>query len=98
MEVTGARPPGFRAAVAEIAEATGRECTDVPVSARGHGDALLGFGVAAGEVSARVETFEALSYGRDASTTDGVREEPGREPRGFTEFVREAAAGGAWGG
>ncbi|MFF7266567.1 hypothetical protein ACFZCL_40780 [Streptomyces sp. NPDC008159] len=98
VEVTGARPLGFRAAVAEIAEVTGREVTYVPVSARDYGDALLGFGVPAGEVGALVETFEALLDGRNARTTDGVREVLGREPRGFTEFTREAAAEGAWGG
>lgn len=96
VEVTGARPLGFRAAVAEIAEVTGREFAYVPVSARDYGDALLGFGVPAGEVGALVETFEALLDGRNASTTDGVRAVLGREPRGFTEFIREAAAGGAW--
>jgi hypothetical protein len=34
--------------------------------------------------------------GRNAHMTDGVQRALGRPPRDFTDFVREAAADGAW--
>lgn len=89
-----ARLLSFREAVAEISAVTGSEFSYVPVSARDHGDTLLGFVVSAEEVESLVEAFEALLDGRDASVSDGVREVLGREARDFTEFAREAAASG----
>ena len=96
LTVSGARLLSFREAVAEIARATGGELTYVPVTAREYGDTLAGFGVPAQEVDLLVEVFEGLLDGRNAHLSDGVRQVLGREPRDFTEFVREAAAAGAW--
>ena len=39
--------------------------------------------------------FEILD-GRNAHLTDGVQRALGREPRDFRDFVRDAAAAGAW--
>ena len=40
--------------------------------------------------------FGEVVDGRNAGTTDGVREALGREPRDFAAYAAEAAAAGAW--
>ncbi|MFC9846683.1 NAD(P)H-binding protein [Streptomyces sp. NPDC060223] len=94
--VSGARLLTFREAVAEISAATGSELTYVPVTARQYGDTLTGFGVPPQEADLLVEVFEGLLDGRNAHLSDGVQRVLGREPRDFSEFVREAAAAGTW--
>ncbi|MFF4269616.1 NmrA family transcriptional regulator [Streptomyces sp. NPDC001536] len=98
LELTGPRLLSFREAVAEIAEAAGRELVYIPVAAREYGEALVGFGVPPEEAEFLVEVFEGLLDGRNARLTDGVREVLGRAPREFGDFVREAAAAGVWKG
>ncbi|MFI1356584.1 NmrA family transcriptional regulator [Streptomyces sp. NPDC020898] len=96
LELTGPRLLSFREAVAEIAAATGSELTYTPVPARAYGDVLIGFGVPPEEAAFLVEVFEGLLDGRNSRCTDGVREVLGREPREFSDFVRENAAAGVW--
>ncbi|GAA3873115.1 NAD(P)H-binding protein [Streptomyces lacrimifluminis] len=96
LELTGPRLLSFREAVAEIAGATGSELTYTPVPARAYGEALEGFGVPTQEAAFLVEVFEGLLDGRNSRLTDGVRQVLGREPRGFSDFVRENAAAGVW--
>lgn len=98
LELTGPRLLSFREAVAEIAAATGRELTYVPVPARAYGEALTRFGVPPEEAEFMVEVFEGLLDGRNARLTDGVQEVLGRPPRDFSDVVREAAAAGVWKG
>ena len=40
--------------------------------------------------------FGEVLDGRNAHVTDGVQRALGREPRDFRDFVRDAAAAGAW--
>ncbi|MDH6453760.1 MULTISPECIES: NAD(P)H-binding protein [unclassified Streptomyces] len=94
--VSGPRLLTFGEAVAEIAQATGRELTYRAVSPREYGENLAGFGVPAQEVDALVEAFTQLLDGRNAYLSDGVRQVLAREPRDFTEFAREEAAAGTW--
>ncbi|WP_405923639.1 NAD(P)H-binding protein [Streptomyces sp. NBC_00035] len=94
--VSGARLLSFREAVAEISAATGSELAYIPVTARQYGDTLAGFGVPRQEVELLVEVFEGLLDGRNAHLSDGVQQVLGREPRDFTDFVRENAAAGVW--
>ncbi|WP_328932085.1 MULTISPECIES: NAD(P)H-binding protein [unclassified Streptomyces] len=94
--VSGPRLLTFGEAVGEIAAVTGRELTYRAVSARQYGDALAGFGVPAEEVEFLVELFESLLDGRNSYLSEGVQEVLGREPRDFSEFVRDAAAAGVW--
>ncbi|WP_406356143.1 NAD(P)H-binding protein [Streptomyces sp. NBC_00658] len=94
--VSGARLLSFREAVAEISEATGSELAYIPVTARQYGDTLAGFGVPAEEVDLLVEVFEDLLDGHNAHLSDGVQQVLGREPRDFSDFVRENAAAGVW--
>ncbi|MFE5814606.1 NAD(P)H-binding protein [Streptomyces sp. NPDC056479] len=96
VELTGPRLLSWREAVAEISAATGGTITYTPVPTRSYGEALAGFGVPPEEVELLVEVFETLMDGRNAHVTDDVRQVLGREPRDFTDFVREAAAAGVW--
>ncbi|MEU6371943.1 NmrA family transcriptional regulator [Streptomyces sp. NPDC046909] len=94
--VSGSRLLTFGEAVAEVAEASGRELTYRAVSPRAYGEVLSGFGVPGEEVEFLVELFGALLDGRNSYLSDGVRQVLGREPRDFSEFAREAAAAGVW--
>jgi hypothetical protein len=40
--------------------------------------------------------FGEVLDGRNANLTDGTQRALGREPRDFSDYVREAAAAGAW--
>jgi uncharacterized protein YbjT (DUF2867 family) len=97
-ELTGPRLLTFEEAVGEVAAATGREIRYVPVS-------IDEFAAGAAEQGIPEDIVEFLAYlfgevldGRNANLTDGVQRALGREPRDFSEFAREAAASGVWGG
>ncbi|MDX6363579.1 MAG: hypothetical protein QOC85_2589, partial [Streptomyces sp.] len=63
-----------------------------------YGSTLAGFGVPPEETEFLVELFESLLDGRNAYLSDGVQQILGREPREFSDFVRETAAAGVWKG
>jgi uncharacterized protein YbjT (DUF2867 family) len=95
-ELTGPRSLTFAEAVAEIAEATGREIAYVPIS--------IDEFVAAAYEDVPGEFIELLRYlfgevldGRNANPADGVRRALGREPRDFRDYAQDTAASGAWG-
>jgi uncharacterized protein YbjT (DUF2867 family) len=94
-ELTGPRLLTFAEAVNEIAEATGREISYVPVS--------LDDFTAAAYQDLPGEFVELLTYlfgevldGRNARLADGVQRALGREPRDFSDYARDAAASGVW--
>jgi uncharacterized protein YbjT (DUF2867 family) len=95
-ELTGPRALTFEEAVGEIAAATGREIRYVPVSM----DEFAAGAIQAGQPP---EVVEFLTYlfgevldGRNANLVDGVQRALGREPRDFSDFVRDAVASGVW--
>ncbi|GGX23558.1 NmrA family transcriptional regulator [Streptomyces malachitofuscus] len=95
--VTGPRLLTWREAVAEIAAAVGRPLVYRAVPVGAYGEALVGFGVPAGEAAFLTEVFGTLLDGRNAWVeVDGVRRVLGRGPRDFAEFVAEEAAAGTW--
>ncbi|MGQ5229828.1 NmrA family NAD(P)-binding protein [Streptomyces sp. yara] len=96
LTLTGPRPLTWAEAVAEIAEATGRPLTYRAVPADSYRETLTGFGVPDEEAAFLVEVFATLLDGRNAHVEDGVRQVLGREPRDFSDVVREAAADGTW--
>ncbi|UVT14076.1 NAD(P)H-binding protein [Streptomyces thermocarboxydus] len=96
LTVTGPRPLTWAEAVAEIARATGRPLTYRAVPADSYRETLTGFGVPGEEAAFLVEVFATLLDGRNARVEDGVRQVLGREPRDFSDVVREAAADGSW--
>jgi hypothetical protein len=85
----------FPEAIAEIAKASGREITYVPVSVDEYAAGAAEHGVPA-------EFVEFLTYlfsdvlGNSACVTDGVQRSVGRPPRDFTDFAARTAATGIW--
>ncbi|MFI6171934.1 NAD(P)H-binding protein [Nocardia sp. NPDC051052] len=95
-ELTGPRALTFAEAVAEIAEATGRDIAFIPVSRTDFVAALTDYQVPADVVSLLDYLFGTILDGRNSKTADGVRRALGREPKDFTEYARETAATGIW--
>ncbi|TXS57587.1 NmrA family transcriptional regulator [Streptomyces sp. t39] len=94
-EVTGPRLLTFAEAAAEIAGATGAPVAYTDVPAPEYARLLTGFGVPAPEAQWLAELFATLLDGHNSSTTDGVREVLGREPKDFADFAKETFGGHA---
>jgi uncharacterized protein YbjT (DUF2867 family) len=95
-ELTGPRLLTFADAVAEIAEATGREIGYIPVTIDEYAAALAEYDLLDDVVWLIRYLFTEVLDGRNASLSDGVQRALGREPRDFSEYVRETAATGVW--
>lgn len=95
-EVTGPRLMTFAEAVAEIARATGRPVTYMPLSADAYLDAARGAGVPEDLLSVLELLIREVLDGRNEHLTDGVQQALGRPPRDFADFARKAAADGMW--
>ncbi|MFI6638102.1 NmrA family NAD(P)-binding protein [Streptomyces sp. NPDC050504] len=96
-EVTGPRPLTFDEVAAELSRATGRAVRYVPVTPEQYAAALEGFGMPRGEAVWLAELFGTLLDGHNSSTTEGVKQVLGRDPKDFAEFADGAAAAGVWG-
>ncbi|HEU4533425.1 MAG TPA: hypothetical protein VFS00_04880 [Polyangiaceae bacterium] len=94
-ELTGPRLLGFGEAVDAIARATGRDLRYLPVSAEAYAAGLAPY-LPAEEASFLAGLFAYLLDGHNAHLADGVERVLGRRPRDFDQYVREAAAAGAW--
>lgn len=94
-ELTGPRLMTFADMAAELAAASGRPVTYLPISFDDFHDALR---ADQGEMIAEVLTGIARETldGRNAHLADGVQRALGRPARDFTEFARAAARSGAW--
>jgi uncharacterized protein YbjT (DUF2867 family) len=95
-EITGPRLMTFADAVAEIAQATGRDVRFETVPMQGFADELARQGVSADEAWLVEYLFGEVLDGRNESVGDGVQRALGREPRDFSDYVRAAALTGAW--
>ena len=96
-ELTGPHSLTFADTAAIISAASGRPLRYVPVTLEQHAAELAEHGVPADVVELLTYLFaEVVVDGRNASTTDGVRDALGREPRDFATYAAEAAA--AWAG
>lgn len=94
-ELSGPRLLTFADAVACIGQALGRDIRYVPISSEAYAKTLAQF-VPADQVAFLKELFEFILDGHNAYLSDGVQQALGRKPRDFTDFVRDAAASGAW--
>ncbi|MEM0980887.1 MAG: NAD(P)H-binding protein [Cyanobacteria bacterium P01_H01_bin.58] len=95
-ELTGPRLMTFAEAVAEIAQATGREVTYVPISLEAFIAALTEQGIPTNFVALLQYLFEKVLDGHNAYLTDGVQRALGRAPQDFTVYAQATAASGAW--
>ena len=97
-ELTGPRLLTFPEAIDEIARAAGREVRYKQVSPEQYASLLAEQNVPAEFVSLMNYLFTEVLDGRNAHLTDGVQRALGRPPRDFSEYARETAATGIWGG
>jgi uncharacterized protein YbjT (DUF2867 family) len=95
-ELTGPRLLTFAEAVAEVAEAAGREISYVPVSINEFASAAVEQGVPSEWIELLTYVFGEVLDGRNSHLANGVQRALGREPRDFREYAREAAATGIW--
>jgi uncharacterized protein YbjT (DUF2867 family) len=95
-ELTGPRLLTFADTAEEIAKATGRQITYLPVSPERFASVLAEADVPAEFVTMLTELFTRVLDGRNAHLTDGVQRALGRAPRDFSEYARSAAATGVW--
>lgn len=95
-ELTGPRLLTFAEAVAEIAAATGRVLSYVPVSIEEHAATARAHGVPDEVVELLTYLFREVLDGRNAHLADGVQRALGREPKDFADYARDAAATGVW--
>jgi len=94
-EVTGPRALTFTEATAEIGAAIGREIRYVPVTVDEYARAAEAV-LPAEEARAIATLFAKVLDGRNSRPADGVREVTGRDATDFRDFVKAAAAEGAW--
>ncbi|MFI6693291.1 NAD(P)H-binding protein [Streptomyces sp. NPDC050433] len=92
-ELSGPRALTIAEALTEISGAAGREIRYVPLSPEEFVTELRTQGLSAADYA---ESLSPLRRGLDSHVSDGVRRALGRAPRDFREFVKSAAADGAW--
>ncbi|WP_438494050.1 NAD(P)H-binding protein [Streptomyces asiaticus] len=97
-ELSGPRALTLAEAVAAIAEASGRPVRYVPVSEEEYVAGLVADGTPEDAARFVARLWGWLRDGEDAHLSDGVQRVLGRAPGDLTDFVRRAAAAGAWAG
>jgi uncharacterized protein YbjT (DUF2867 family) len=95
-EVTGPRPLTFSDAVAEIAQASGREIQYIQIPHEAFAAGIAEAGLPEDIAWLLNYLFATVVDGRNASLGDGVQKALGREPRDFVDFCRAAAKSGVW--
>ncbi|MEV0319972.1 NAD(P)H-binding protein [Streptomyces sp. NPDC050658] len=95
--LSGPRAMSFAQAVAELAQASGREMRFEDVSPDEYVGELTDAGVPTADARALADVLAWLAEGHNAAPAPGVREVLGREPRDFGVYAKAAAASGAWG-
>ena len=95
-EVTGPRLMTFADAVAEIAEAAGREIAYVQIPNEDFIAGLTAAGMDPEQVGLLDYLFTTVLDGRNAYLADGVERALGRPARDFRDYARRVAATGVW--
>jgi uncharacterized protein YbjT (DUF2867 family) len=97
-EITGSKALTFAEAIGEIARATGRDIAFISVSADDYRAELIRQGVPDDYIELILYLFATVLDGRNTPLADGVQRALGRPPRDFSDYVRQTAATGIWGG
>ncbi|MGK5553791.1 NmrA family NAD(P)-binding protein [Actinomadura kijaniata] len=95
-ELSGPQAMSFADAVAQIADATGRDIRYTPLSPEEYAAEQRAHGVPEEWVQLTIDLYAQIRTGALASVTDDVEKVLGRPPRAFADYAREAAAHGAW--
>ena len=94
-ELTSPRLMTFADAVAEIAQASGRDIRYLPISVEDYAAGAAEHGVPAEFVGFITYLFSDV-LGHNTALADGVQRALGRPAGDFSDFVRNTAATGAW--
>jgi hypothetical protein len=86
----------FGDAVAEIARATDRDLSYVPLTPEAYAEEQRAQGVPEEWVQLTVGLYDHVRSGGLASLGDGVRKALGRAPRDFSEYAGATALQGLW--
>ena len=97
-EITGPRLLTFAEAVAEIAQASGRQIGYTQISPEDYVAAMEAAQVPPDMLWLVNYLFTTVLDGRSSCLTDGVQRALGRQPRDFSDYVRDTAATGVWNG
>jgi uncharacterized protein YbjT (DUF2867 family) len=97
-EITGSKALTFAEAISEIARATGRDITFIPVTVDDYRTELVQQGVPDDYIELVLYLFTTVLDGRNTPLADGVQRALGRPPRKFSDYVRQTTATGIWGG
>lgn len=95
-EVTGPRALTFSDAVGEIAAATSRSITYVPISPAQFTAGAIEAGMSHAMARQLTELLTEVLDGRNAGVAAGVHDALGRGPTDFADFAARAAASGFW--
>ncbi|MDF9868615.1 uncharacterized protein YbjT (DUF2867 family) [Streptomyces pratensis] len=95
-ELSGPQAMSFADAVAQIADATGRDIHYTPLSPEEYAAEQRAHGVPEEWVELTIDLYTQIRTGTLASVTDDVEKVLGRPPRNFAQYARTAAAQGAW--
>ncbi|EJL49145.1 putative nucleoside-diphosphate sugar epimerase [Rhizobium sp. CF122] len=95
-ELTGPRALTFREAVAEIAEACGRDIAYQQISMAEFKEGLAAAGLPKDMIDLLEELFTQVLDGRNSRVANGVAEILGRPAKDFGDYARDAAANGTW--
>jgi uncharacterized protein YbjT (DUF2867 family) len=96
-ELTGPQALSFAEAVQDIALATGRAITFIPVSMDEYRVEMIRQQLPTNVVDLVMHLFATVLDGRNTPTANGVQQALGRPPRSFSDYVRRTAATGVWG-
>lgn len=97
-EITGPKALTFAEAISEIARATGRDITFIPVTVDDYRAELVQQGVPDDYIELVLYLFTTVLDGRNTPLADGMQRALGHPPRKFSDYVRQTTATGIWGG
>ncbi|TDB79828.1 SDR family oxidoreductase [Micromonospora sp. KC721] len=95
-ELSGPRAVTLAEAAATISQATGRTVRYVPMSPEDFVAELVAEGWPQADAEDYADAVSPIRRGMDSHISNGVQQALGRPPRDFSDFVRIAAAAGAW--
>jgi len=95
-ELTGPCALSFRDAVAQIAAVTGRAIHFERITPQDFRAGMAAAQVPRVEIDLVLYLFQTVLDGRNQEPAGGVQHALGRAPRDFSDYVRRAAAEGAW--
>jgi uncharacterized protein YbjT (DUF2867 family) len=95
-EVTGPRLLTFQEAITEIAAAAGRDIRFIQVTPEQYRSAMRTAGIPEDYIWLVDYLFTTVLDGRNAYLADGVQRALGRNPRDFSDYVRDTVHTGVW--